>query len=229
MRSSLVLSAIALIMAAPLAIVTAQQVYLLQPSYVAQEWRLILSLLSALSWSGGLVLAFYLRARYGDTVPLLVTGGAGLAAFYVTYYLPIAELRPIFAFVYGPLTALYDMLLFERAMGCVGAEQRGKATLETLKVNMPLAIVQAQAALQAEKNKGKQLDKEKRLVISETHTRTVSALANNAMLMPQIATASVVPTPKPCPICGALCKNDHAKAAHMRWKHTQEEMSNDKR
>jgi len=25
----------------------------------------------------------------------------------------------------------------------------------------------------------------------------------------------------PCPLCGKVCKNDHAKAAHMRWQHGQ--------
>ncbi len=160
----------------PLGIVTTLQVEHLQPEWVWWGVRWLLALTAGLSWSGGIAISFYLRALYGNSVPLLLIGGLGMGAFYGTYYTGTAGAW--FGPAYAALTAAFDFLWLERVLHCVGKAQKEQAGVETIKVNMPLAVLAAQKELQAEKNRGKLLDNERKgmqTTVTETHTRQVIA------------------------------------------------------
>ncbi len=121
----------------PLGIVTTLQIEHLQPEWVNVWLRYILAITAGLSWAGGIAISFYLRALYGNSVWLLLVGGAGMAAFYGTYY--TGFVGAWFGPAYAALTAAFDFLWLERVLHCMGVAQKGKA-----EVDIRLAILKAE-------------------------------------------------------------------------------------
>ncbi len=135
----------------PLGIVTTLQIEHLQPEWVHWAVRWLLALTAGLSWAGGIAISFYLRALYGNSVPLLLIGGLGMGAFYGTYYTGTAGAW--FGPAYAALTAAFDFLWLERVLHCVGVAQKGKSetdnrlTLLKAETDSKVAILKAEAGM----------------------------------------------------------------------------------
>jgi len=122
-REQLAILAAVVIFALQVGLTAALQVRSLEPASVEEYWRWIKAILAAINWSGGLGLAFYLRARYGNSWLIIGVGGVAITLFYLTWYGGV-RFQEWAGYVYGGSMALFDILLIERALSVVGQAQR---------------------------------------------------------------------------------------------------------
>ncbi len=147
MTSARIILAACIIFCLPLGLVAMAQVWQLQPTYASEPIKVALTLFAAINWAAGLAWGFYLRARWGDTIPLLGVGGLAVAVFYTAYYsgqpipsIPIGPYILPFGLVFGVLTSAFDLMVLERSLHCLGmvtkqTEQVEQSAMQTAMQN----------------------------------------------------------------------------------------------
>ncbi len=96
----------------------------MEPAFVPMQLRILKAALAAFNIGGGLAIAFYFQAKYGDSWPLVIAGVVLFGACYFGYYGGWEQMKEWIGKGYGLLLAIYDTLLIRRGMECVSIGQK---------------------------------------------------------------------------------------------------------
>ncbi len=96
----------------------------MEPAFVPVQLRILKATLAAFNIGGGLAIAFYFQAKYGDSWPLVIAGVVLFGACYFGYYGGWEQMKEWIGKGYGLLLAIYDTLLIRRGMECVSIGQK---------------------------------------------------------------------------------------------------------
>ncbi len=96
----------------------------MEPAFVPIQLRILKAALAAFNIGGGLAIAFYFQAKYGDSWPLVIAGVVLFGACYFGYYGGWEQMKEWIGKGYGLLLAIYDTLLIRRGMECVSIGQK---------------------------------------------------------------------------------------------------------